>query len=159
MKINRNIITPYITWTFFVLAFTGMLMLFHVFDGYTEVLHELIALFFVIISAFHIILNWKALRIHFKRRAFIISIIVVFLFSALIIILGSGHGQIERFTIEKMVQAPVFKTLDILEIDIKQAERIFHINNIEIGTAQTIEEIGINNNISPKDLLELLVKK
>lgn len=158
MKLNRNIITSYITWTFFVLAFTGILMLFHLFDGYTEVLHELMGLCFVIISVFHVIINWKALKIHFKKKVFIVSLIIVFLFSTFIIYSGKDHGKMERFAIEKMVQAPLSITLEILEIDTMKAKKIFLINNIEIGEAKTIEEIGSKNNKSPKELLELLLK-
>jgi len=158
MKISRNIITPYITWTFVVLAFTGVLMLFHIFDGYTEVLHELTGLFFVIISIFHVIINWKALKIHFKKRAFVISIIVVFLLSIVTVNLGKGHGAMERIALEGLVKAPIQKTLEILHIDMDKAEEIFHINGIDMGQAKTIEEIGIKNQKSPKDLLELLVE-
>lgn len=70
MNLNRNYITPFISLVFLVVGLSGLLMFFHLFDGYTEVVHELLGVFFVICAMFHIILNWKALKIHFKRGVF-----------------------------------------------------------------------------------------
>ncbi len=70
MKLKRNYVTPFISLNFLVLGISGMLMFFHLFDGYTEVVHEFFGLFFFICSIFHIILNWKALKIHLKKRCF-----------------------------------------------------------------------------------------
>jgi len=37
MSLNRNFVTPLITIVFLVVALSGVLMFFHIFDGYTEV--------------------------------------------------------------------------------------------------------------------------
>ena len=48
MKIKREIVTPYLALVFFVVALSGILMFFHLFDGYTNVVHELLGLTFVL---------------------------------------------------------------------------------------------------------------
>src|SRR5690554_7727665 len=75
MKLSRSFITPLITIIFLVVGLSGLLMFFHVFDGYTEVVHEILGLFFVVFSVLHVILNWKAFKIYFKMRVFILSTI------------------------------------------------------------------------------------
>ncbi|MGK9120968.1 DUF4405 domain-containing protein [Olivibacter jilunii] len=66
----RKYITPFITLVFLVVALSGLLMLFHLFDGYTEVMHESLGLVFVIFAIFHILVNWKSLKIHFGKKVF-----------------------------------------------------------------------------------------
>jgi len=57
MKLNRNYVTPFISLVFLVVGLTGVLMFFHLFDGYTEVVHEYMGMFFVICAISHIVLN------------------------------------------------------------------------------------------------------
>ena len=85
MKLNRNYITPFISLVFLVVGLSGLLMFFHLFDGYTEVVHEYLGVFFVICAIFHIILNWKALKIHFKRGVFIFGKFIVIIFQCILL--------------------------------------------------------------------------
>ena len=158
MKIKRNFITPYITWIFVVMGLSGILMLFHVFDGYTEVLHELFGLLFVIFSIFHIIINWAGLKIHFKKRMFITSFIVVVLLSVFIVFAGKGKGEHNRIIMEKLSKADITNTFEILDIEYSDVEELFRKNNITVGNSKTIEEIGLNNQISTKEIFELIIK-
>lgn len=86
MKLNRNYVTPFISLIFFVLGISGMLMFFHLFDGYTEVVHEFFGLFFFICAIFHIILNWKALKIHFKKGVFLPAALALAVISILFVV-------------------------------------------------------------------------
>lgn len=158
MKIKRGFVTPYITWTFVVIGITGILMFFHILDGYTEVVHEFLGLFFVIFAVFHVIINWKSLKRHFKQRMFTTSFIVTLLLSALFLYAGKGHGNHKRTIIKKLSKAPINETLSILEIDHSDALAILKNNRITFGESKTIEEIGLKNKISPNDILELIVK-
>lgn len=158
MKLKRSFVTPYITWTFLVIGLSGMLMLFHLGDGYTEVLHELFGLLFVVFSVFHIIINWKSLKNHFTERTMITSFIVVLFFSILVIIIGNGHGAHERVVMEKLLKAPIANAFEILEIDPYEAEETLENNHIVMGDSKTIEDIGLNNQTSPMRIIELIVK-
>lgn len=68
MKLNRNYITPFIAQIFLVVGLTGIFMYFHMFDGFTEVVHEYFGLLFVGCAIFHVMLNWKALKSHFGKK-------------------------------------------------------------------------------------------
>mgnify|MGYP000869958899 CR=1 FL=1 len=70
MKLNRNYVTPFISLVFLVVGISGVLMFFHLFDGYTEVVHEVLGVFFMICAVMHIVLNWKPLKMHFKKAFF-----------------------------------------------------------------------------------------
>jgi len=158
VKIGRNLVTPYITWTFIVIGISGILMFFHLLQGYTEVVHEFLGLLFVIFAVFHVIINWKGLIKHFKKRMFIISFIVTLLFSGLFIYAGRGHGNHKRVIIQKLAKAPIGQTFEILEIDHSEAAAILNNNSITLGDSKTIEEIGLNNQKSPNDIIELILK-
>lgn len=158
MKLKRNIITPFVTLLFAVIALTGILMFLHILDGYTEVLHELLGVVFIIFSVLHIIINWKALRGHLKSEKFGIALVITIILSLSIVLAGKGHGDHERYILEKLITTDINSTLSILEIDYRDAVLTLKNENITIGNATTIQEIGINNNVAPKDVIELIVR-
>jgi hypothetical protein len=55
MKLNREMITPYLGAIFIVVSVTGMLMFFHLPDNYTNVVRELLGLTFSSFAILHII--------------------------------------------------------------------------------------------------------
>lgn len=158
MKISRNFVTPFITIIFLIIGVTGILMALHIFDGYTETLHEALSLLFVIFSLLHIIVNWKSLKNHFKKKTFTTALIVVLLLSAAIAVLGKGHGEHERIIMKKLSVADIANTFELLEIDYNVAEKKLKNNNIVIGNSKTIEEIALKNSESSKKIIELIVK-
>ena len=54
-----------------MLIITGILLLLHLFDGHTEVAHEVIGIGFIAPVAFHIRRNRKGLKIHFRQHVFL----------------------------------------------------------------------------------------
>lgn len=157
-EIEKNIITPYISLIFIVTGISGLLMLFHIFDGYTEVVHELSGFIFVIFSILHIILNWSSLKHHFKKRIFILACCVILVFSVFIVFVSQEHNSYQRVITEGLIKAPLSNTLSVLNISYNEAENILRKNGIVIGDSKTIEEIGLRNNKFPKDILELIVE-
>lgn len=158
MKFNRNYITPFITLVFLVVAISGLLMLFHVFDGYTEVVHELLGAGFVIVAVFHILVNWKPLKIHFGKKVFLPTAVAVLLIACTLIMLEIVNPPIDLIIMEKIVKAPIPDAFKALNIDQAKAVQVLKSNGILIGNAKTIEEIWINNEASPEDVISLLIK-
>lgn len=158
MNIKRNFVTPFITLLFLVIAISGTFMFFHILDGYTEVLHELLGILFLIFSVLHVVLNWKSLKSHFKKRMFATASIVITLLSILIITIGKGHNDYQRTIVKKLAEAEINNTLEILEVDSLEAVRILNENDVVIGNSKTIEEIAFKNNLPSKDILELITE-
>src|SRR5690606_32422049 len=86
MKPNRNYITPFLSMVFFIVGISGLLMFFNLLDCYTEVIHEILGLFFVVCAIFHIILNWKALKTRIKKSSILPALGTVLTLSALLVI-------------------------------------------------------------------------
>lgn len=158
MKLKRNFITPYLTFLFIVVGLSGILMLFHIFDDYTKVVHELLGAVFVIFSILHVIVNWKSLQTHFKKKTFIVSGIIILIFSICFVYLAKINVDHEGIIIEKIVEAPITESFSILDLDYGEVEKIFKEKNIVIGESKSIKEIGMNNNKSPKEIIELIIK-
>src|SRR5690606_7880229 len=117
MKFNRNYITPFITLVFLVVAISGLLMLFHLFDGYTEVVHELLGAGLVIVTVFHILVNWKPLKIHFGKKVFLPTAVAVLLIAFTLIMLEIANPPIDLIIMEKIVKAPISDAFKALNID------------------------------------------
>jgi len=158
MKLNRNIITPLITIVYLVVALTGLLMLFHVFDGYTEVLHEILGLLFVFLTVFHIVLNWKSLKIHFKKRFFIPSTFIIVAISILLITYQHYNPKLDTILLERMVKAPIVDVLKVLQIDSIETFKRLEANGILINGAVSIEEISNINNIHHRKVFDLILE-
>jgi amino acid transporter len=135
MKLNRNYVTPLITLVFLVVGITGVLMFFHLFDGCTEVVHEFLGLFFVVCAVFHVILNWKALKIHFRKRVFIPAALAVAVISMLLIVQQHYNPKVDTILLERIIKAP-----------------------ISIDGAATIEDIWIINDAEPEKVFDLITE-
>ena len=158
MKLSRNYVTPFISLVFLVVGLSGLLMFFHLFDGYTEVVHELLGLFFIICAIFHIVLNWKALKIHFKRGVFIPALLGVLTISVTLIIAEVMNPPVDIIIINKLIKAPINDAFKALDVDYFAASKRLETNGISIGKAKTIEDIWINNNVDPEKVIELIAE-
>ena len=158
MKLSRSFNTPLITIIFLVVGLSGLLMFFHIFDGYTEVVHEILGLFFVVFSVLHVILNWKALKIHFKKRVFILSTIVVAVISILLVIQQQKSPKFDTILIERITNAPIEDVLKVLQVDSIVVVKRLEENGISFIEGASMEEIRINNKVSPKKLFDLIIE-
>lgn len=158
MKLNRNYITPFISLVFLVVGLSGLLMLFHLFDGYTEVVHEILGVFFIICAIFHIILNWKALRIHFKKGVFIPALLGVLVLSVILIISERMSPPVDLIIFNKMVKAPINDAFRALDVNYEKASEKLKENGLSIEKATTIEDIWINNDSNPEKVIDLIME-
>lgn len=158
MKLNRNYITPFISLVFLVVGISGLLMLFHLFDGYTEVVHEILGLLFIICAIFHIILNWKALKIHFKKDVFFPALLGLLVLSVILIISERMSPPIDLIIFNKMVKAPINDAFRALDVNYEKASEKLKENGISIKEATTIEDIWINNDSNPEKVIDLIME-
>jgi len=158
MKLNRNYITPFISLVFLVVGISGLLMLFHLFDGYTEVVHEILGLFFIICAIFHVILNWKALRIHFKKGVFIPALLGVLVLSVILIVSERMSPPVDLIIFNKMVKVPIDDAFRALDINYEKASEKLKENGLSIEEATTIEDIWINNDSNPEKVIDLIME-
>ena len=158
MKLSRSFISPLITIIFLVVALSGLLLFFHIFDGYTEVVHEILGVIFVVFSVLHVILNWKALKIHFKKRVFILSTIVVAVISILLVIQQQKSPKFDTILIERITNAPIEDVLKVLQVDSIVVVKRLEENGISFIEGASMEEIWINNKVSPKKLFDLIIE-
>lgn len=156
MKLNRNYVTPFISLIFFVLGISGMLMFFHLFDGYTEVVHEFFGLFFFICAIFHIILNWKALKIHFKKGVFIPAALALAVISILFIVEQQSSPKVDTILLERISKAPIDDAFKALQVDSLKAVTRLKANGISIEGAETLEDIWTNNETNIIEVIDLI---
>lgn len=157
MKLNRNYITPFISLIFLVVGLTGAFMFFHLFDGYTEVVHEFLGVFFVVCAVFHIRLNWKALKIHFKRGVFIPAGLGAIVVSIIFIVQQQANPKVDTILLNRIIKAPIDDVFKALGVDSSEAAKRLEANGISINGATTIEAIWINNDADPEEVFDLIM--
>lgn len=158
MKLSRKFVTPFITLIFLIVALTGVLMFFHIFDGYTEVAHELLGVFFTICTVFHIILNWKALKIHFKKGVFIPAAAGLTVITLLFIFQQQANPKVDTILLERITKAPVSDVFKVLKVDSAEAVSRLKANGISIDGSTTLEDIWLNNNAAPGKVFDLITE-
>src|SRR5690606_41325654 len=107
MKKLRSYITPFISLVFLVVGTSGVFMFLHVLDGYTEVVHELLGVLFVICAVFHIMLNWKSLRMHFTKGVFVPAALAVALLCVTIVVGQIFNPTVDTNVIGRIPRAPI----------------------------------------------------
>lgn len=156
MKQLRNYVTPFISLIFLVVGMSGVFMFLHLFDGYTEVVHELLGVFFVICALFHIMLNWKPLKMHFAKGVFIPAALGVALVSATIVVTQIFNPKVDTIVIGRIIQAPIDDAFRALQVDFREACKRLEANGITMEGAATIEDIWINNGADPEEVIDLI---
>jgi hypothetical protein len=158
MKISRIIVTPYISLIFLVIGITGILMALHIFDGYTETVHEILGLVFVVFSILHVLVNWKVLKNLFKKNYFMKPTIIVLAISITIAFWGQGHGEHARYMTKKISEAEMNMALELLNIEMEDAISKLKNKGLEIGNSSTIAEIALLNDESNKLIIEVIIE-
>jgi hypothetical protein len=158
-KMNiKIIVTSFTALLFIVVGVTGVLMFFHLLDEYTKVTHDILAITFLLFSACHVIINWKILKRYFKKPTFLVAGAFVFIITLLLVNISKNSGDIQRELVDKLLKSPVSCSFAVLNNDYNQTKVKIESNGIVIGGARTIEEICKKNQISPHDLIELIMK-
>lgn len=157
MKLDRKYVTPFISLLFVVLAITGIFMLFHLFDGYTEVAHELIGVGFVIAAIFHIMLNWKGLKIHFMKKVFVPAAAAVAVLVLFFVYLERKQLPLDIVIVDKTFKAPLQQSCKILDIDYPTAVKKLEKKGYKISDIKTLEDIWKKNDTDPQEVIELLM--
>lgn len=158
MKSNRNYITPFISIVFLIVGISGLLMFFHLLDGYTEVVHEILGVFFVICAIFHIILNWKALKIHFKKKVFLPALLAALTLSAVLVILEIMFPPIDLQIMDRIVKAPVKDAFTALNVDYHQAKIRLQEIGISLEEAIYFEDLWQNTDANAEKVIDLILE-
>lgn len=158
MKLNRNYVTPFISLVFLVVGLSGVLMFFHLFDGYTEVVHEFLGVFFVVCAVFHIILNWKALKIHFKKAVFLPALLGVITITSLLVVIERLYPPVDLQIMNRIVKAPVRDAFKALNINYDEANIKLKARGIGIENAQSLEDLWKLNNADAEVIIDLLLE-
>jgi hypothetical protein len=156
--IIKTTVTSFTAFLFLMVGITGILMFFHIFDNYTKVTHEILAIVFVLFSISHLIVNWKSFKRYFKKLVFLTSGMIVFLFALLFIYISKNSGDLQRDLTEKLLRSPISHSFVVINKSFDQTKAKLESNGIMIGESNTIEEISIKNQISPQEIIELIMQ-
>ena len=156
--VSRKYVTPFITLVFLVLSTTGILMFFHLFDGYTEVVHEFIGLIFIVCALLHIAINWKALKVHLKWGIVIPAILLLAALSLLLMFHQLQHPKVDTILLEKMTNTPLGDAFIVLQVDSLEVVTRMKENGISMEGAETMKDVWIRNHVSPEKVIYLIVE-
>ena len=156
--LKRDYITPFISLTFLVVGLSGTLMFFHLFDGYTEVMHECLGIFFMVCAICHIVLNWQGLRAHFKRGVFIPAAFGITVVAITFIIFQQLYPPIDLVLFNRIIKAPLDEAFKALNVDYSAARERLEEKGISISGAKTIEDIWTKNDSDAETVIDLIME-
>ena len=92
-KTIRTNLLPALALTFFIVALTGIMMMFHLGVGGIKPLHEWMSVIFLILCIIHLSINWNVFMVHLKKGPAIVSIILICILSILLLARGGGNDR------------------------------------------------------------------
>lgn len=150
----RNFATSFTALTFFVVALSGVMLFFHLFDASVKELHELVGLGFVGVTLLHIYVNFSAMKRYFTKPIFIVGVALLSVVS--IGLTTQPKESPKKMLIEALLHAPLKHSLAILHGDAEHAKMRLKLADIEIDNAKNILEIAKNNKLSPFKVIDIL---
>lgn len=93
--VQKSSLSPFMAVTFAAVAFTGILMLFHLRIPGVHSFHEWAGLIFTIAAAIHLSINWRVFTAYFKNSKAAIGVAIAILILALIALAApqGNHGN------------------------------------------------------------------
>lgn len=159
-KLNkRDLATSLTTFTFLVIALSGVMMFFHFLDDYVKELHEILGLVFVLVVLFHIFYNFKSMKNYFRKKVFAFSALIIATVS-LVFILNTPEGiNPKRAIIMSMLDANIESSIIILKKDIVDVKSRLELRGITVQKSDTIKSVAQNNKMSPFELVGIIIEE
>lgn len=154
--ISRDMMTSLTTLTFIVISITGIMMYFHILDNFTKDLHEILGLAFVAVAFGHIFVNFKAMKNYFKKRAFIISSVIVLAISAGFIVTSETGKNPKHTAINAVLDSPIEKSFVLFDANTQNIKTKLQNAGIKLQDASSIKEIASLNKVSPFKIVSII---
>lgn len=152
---KRDIFTSTTSLTFLVMATTGVLLFFHLFESSIKELHEILGLVFVTAALLHVWVNWKAMKNYFGKKVFLgLAAVVMVVALGFIASGGEQKGVSPKMLIGKVLQAPIETSALVLGMDKEMMLAKFKAAGFSVSDTTSLDSLAKENKTSPFALLE-----
>lgn len=152
---NKLLATSLTILGFFIVGLTGVFMFFHIFDGYTKTMHEILGLVFFVAVILHVFYNFKPFKRYFSNKTFYAL--------GIIFVLVAG-GFVTNAYLNPKSKTDKYKKL-VFKSPIQNAAKILELKNLEqkLSTLNatktaTIEQLAKDNNKTKQEMLVFLLQ-
>lgn len=121
MSTLRKYATPLTIGSFILMAVTGTLMFFHWNTGLNKVAHEWLGFVMVAAVALHVVLNWRAFSLYFKRPLAmgLMGVFVLALGLSFLPLTGQQQGRPDLAAVRLVVSAPLSEVAPLLDTSVE----------------------------------------
>lgn len=161
MSTLRKYATPLTIGSFALMAVTGVLMFFHLDTGLNKVAHEWLGWAMVAAVALHVILNWRAFTLYFKRPLAmgLIGVFVLALGLSFLPLADQQKGGRPEFGVAQMVvNAPVSSLAPLLGMDTDGVIAKLAAQGVSATPDQTLSDLAGGETVKASALLVSLSK-
>jgi hypothetical protein len=154
---TKSLITPITAALFLIVAFTGVLLLFHMGGATAKEIHELLSLAFVAAAVLHLVLNWRIFAAYLKKPATIGLGVAVVLVLAMVLggkQQGGGSPAMQVFGL--IENAPLTNFAPLVGVEASQAAEILRRGGLVVSDEnQTVGDIARKNGRRLPEVLAL----
>ncbi|WP_321311526.1 DUF4405 domain-containing protein [Halarcobacter sp.] len=156
----KDVATSMATVVFLVVAVSGLMLYFKIFNSQVKELHEILGLAFVAAAVLHVTANWKAMKNYFTKKIFISAALVVVVISGLFISQNLDKGADPKGTaLRSIINAPLDASLKVLAVDYDEAMMRLENANIKNLNKKSLGEIAKANGDSPFKIIAIITSK
>lgn len=144
---SKSLITPITAALFLIVAFTGVLLLFHVGGGAAKEIHELLSVLFVVAAVLHLVLNWRIFASYLKKPATIALGVATLAVLATTLSGGEGGGKSPAGEVFGLIEsATLTHFAPLVGVEAPEAAEMLRRGGLMVsGESQTIGDIARSN--------------
>lgn len=121
MSTLRKYATPLTIGSFILMTVTGTLMFFHLDSGLNKLAHEWLGFAMIAAVALHVVLNWRAFSLYFKRPLAmgLMGVFVVVLGLSFLPLAGQQQGRPDLVAVRLVVSAPLSEVAPLMDASVE----------------------------------------
>jgi len=159
-KTIKTIATSYTAVVFLVIAISGLMLYFKIFDDAVGKLHEDIGLVFATVALLHVVGNWNAMKNYFDKKIFLSAVAIITLISGVYIyqeLSGEKKEHPGKAVTGKVLNASLEDiSVPVFQIEYEKAIISLEKKGIKVEDEITIKEIANSNDTSAFRVLGIL---
>jgi hypothetical protein len=141
---------------FLIVAVTGVLMFFHLFESQTKAMHEWLGMAMVAAVALHLFVHWKSMRSHVTKRGFALLGAAVSVSVILFLASAQSGPDMKRVAIGSLFEAPLMHAAPVLKTDVATALTQLKAAGLQTEGLDSIDALAKANGTSPFTVLAIL---
>lgn len=156
---NMTFATSATALLFLIMAISGVMMFFHLYDDYVKEMHEYLGFAFIAIVLLHLYIHFKSFKSHMAKPLFHTLGAITAAVALIFILNTQERPNPKRVIIDTVLEAPLQNSLTLFGVEKGSAMQKLEANGIQVQMTKSIATLAKEKNISPFEIVRLITQE